>query len=246
MDKEGSVFVQSADLLESAAIDMAEQRQREEVQRIHEFVNSLETEENTHSLESPEKVDAKHFAETVQPFSSLLVDSVEKTVSTLGDLLFDLETKSLDTSDANIASNNTSNSSNQHPPSFLEKDTSAVGTLSVELNSVFRYDVTDAAEGDHYFTIEIDQKVKFQSHIVRNSATPIFNCFTALPIPNFRSLIEVSLWDAHSASKLGSSRVTAYHLMQRNADAYLWKSMGYANNSLPIFDLAGKREMNKR
>ena len=187
---------------------------------------------------------------------------MENTVSSLGNLFYELETRSLgkenktDKPQATQHQKEKLKLNNHHPTSsdsqpsddtsekLIAKDgyTAQVGKLSLQIVNAFKYNVSDAAEGDHYFTVEIDNQVKFTSQIIYGSATPIFNVSETFCIPHFRSIIDINLMDAQSASKIGYSRFTPYELMQREADRkYVWKlesvnTLSSPNNRLPIFN----------
>lgn len=210
------------------------------VQKLQEIVEAVEKTNSNPTKSSPSVTESSRI-------SSFFTDSVEKTVSSLGNLLYELETTALNEKieekhhPLKLAQNN-------QPPEHSKEDemqdeTISVGKLVMKIETVFKYDVRDAAEGDHYFTVEIDNEVKFKSRIVRNSATPIFNCSVSLQIPHFRAIVDVNLYDAQSASKIGSARLTAYQIMQRKADAKYWKSLGYVDNTISIYDTSGRQEI---
>jgi hypothetical protein len=189
-------------------------------------------------------------------FGGYLANSVDQTVSTLGNIFYNLETRtgrkgspgdklppkhSAVKKHSPAKENQTEETVNDGEGTQLEsaENIDSVGKFSLQIINAFRYDVTDAAEGDHYITVEIDKEIKFTSQIMYNSATPIFNLSLNFQVPHYRAVIDINLMDAATGSKIGFFRFTPYEYMQREADRrYVWKLESSAKNynkQIPIY-----------
>jgi len=97
-----------------------------------------------------------------------------------------------------------------------------VGRFYVHLVSVLRSEVSDAAEGSHYVTISVDdqEQTEKRTQTVHGSAAPVYNKNFRFVAAHYRSFLRLSLVDALTGRKIGQAIVSAYSLLQRDADVH--------------------------
>eukprot|EP00981_Chlorochromonas_danica_P011379 scaffold3991_cov159-Ochromonas_danica.AAC.4 len=150
-------------------------------------------------------------ADFVHPEESM--NALPVTVETVRVLASPIETKS--------NAGYRDSSSNEAPKNAIDLDfpenSNMAGQLHLSIASAFLYDVEDAGEGDYYLQVHAERQ-SYTSHIIYNSATPIFNVSYHISLPHYRSRVKVCLMDALSDVVVGQVELWPYMIMQRLAD----------------------------
>jgi len=138
----------------------------------------------------------------------------ETTSQLISDFLFDLEGGSFSFKDA-IMQGSFSSAANLLDDStasseVLDNNVLGVGLMTIKLISAFKYNVNDAADGDHYVLLSLDENTaavtgmngvtnnnnrEVKTHTVYSSATPIFNAKWVVKMAHFRSVVKLYLID---------------------------------------------------
>lgn len=167
--------------------------------------------DSTDGVPSNEIVQKEKEPELDATFGSPFFRIMESTVFNLGNVFYELEAKN-------------------GPPSSSQKlqtldpiepspTLQIAGNLVIFILTAYKYKVKDPGEGDHFVNVTVDGlSQKFSTAVVHQSATPIFNSKFTIPVPNFRAKIEVSLVDAISNVKIGSTSFTPYEVAHNAAD----------------------------
>lgn len=177
----------------------------------------------------------------------------EKTMSKLGNWLFELESEVVqgDAEPAAIIGDTTAIAdlpiSTQpvtinHPTATVAADGQSrdhAGVINLTIASAFLH-ADDAADGDYFLQISVDSVVMHTSHIVYSSATPVFNVSYALIMPHYRAMANITLIDALSDRKVGEATVWPYMIMQREADQKIERRKNDTLSRLLLRDSAGK------
>jgi hypothetical protein len=127
---------------------------------------------------------------------------------------------------SNIESNELLNRQLQEKQALLRKEhlnkTDYVGTIKIDLISLYRTDVNDAASGDHYVNISMSDDSAFEERTqsIYNSATPTFNRSFEFRARHYSSDLIMSLHDANTHRKMGQAKMSVYKLMHRDSDLY--------------------------
>ena len=129
----------------------------------------------------------------------------------------------------------------------LDNNNVGVGLMHITLMSAFKFNVRDAAEGDHYIILSLADNVsepsnyqpasmqssnnspspannglsnrEIKTNTVRSSATPIFNFSWTVKMTHFRSSLKLFLVDANTNRRIGYTKLSVVSVMQRKADA---------------------------
>lgn len=129
----------------------------------------------------------------------------------------------------------------QEPGTMLK---SGIGRIYINLKSVTKSNVTDAADGDHYVLVTLsDTSQEERTQRIINSATPEFNRAWTFIVPHFRAVMRIYLVDAVTERKVGVATTSSYSIMQRDADLYKsnWKLADYED--IPLKDITEKEEI---
>jgi hypothetical protein len=104
-----------------------------------------------------------------------------------------------------------------------------VGKIWVHINCANRFDVVDAADGDLFVQVSIEDSglsghakaaLVAKTRIIRSSAAPHFNKSWIFPVPHFHCSLRISLMNARDGSIIGSHKMTIYSLIMRDADFF--------------------------
>lgn len=153
-------------------------------------------------------------ADFVHPEESM--NALPVTVETVRVLASPIETKS-DTGYRDRSSNETQRNA---VDSDFPENSNMAGQLHLSIASAFLYDVEDAGEGDYYLQVHAEGQ-SYTSHIIYNSATPIFNVSYHISLPHYRTRVKVCLMDALSDVVVGQVELWPYMVMQRLADEHI-------------------------
>ncbi len=120
--------------------------------------------------------------------------------------------------------------------------TAGVGRIFVHLMQVTKHNVNDAAEGDHYVLLTLeDTDYEERSQRIISSATPVFDIKRVMIAPHYRALLRIYLVDASTDRKVAVATTSPYALMQRDADKYNsdWTKVPFEN--VPMHDLQDEK-----
>ena len=120
--------------------------------------------------------------------------------------------------------------------------TAGVGRIFVHLMQVTKHNVNDAAEGDHYVLLTLeDTDYEERSQRIISSATPVFDIKRVMIAPHYRALLRIYLVDASTDRKVAVATTSPYALMQRDADKYNsdWTQVPFEN--VPMHDLQDEK-----
>ena len=130
---------------------------------------------------------------------------------------------------------------------ILDSNNTGVGLMHITLTSAFKFNVRDAAEGDHYVILSLADNVsepsnyqpasmqtanatsslssanglsnrEIRTNTVHSSATPIFNVTWTVKMAHFRSSLKIFLVDANTNRRIGYTKLSVVSVMQRKAD----------------------------
>jgi hypothetical protein len=120
-----------------------------------------------------------------------------------------------------------------------------VGKLHVYIDCATRYDVVDAADGDHYVQFSIENTgltgpalatMHAKTRTIRDSAAPHFSKQWTFTVPHFKCSLKMSLINARDDSVVGSHSMSLYALMMRDADAHVESLPETANDTYLLYN----------
>ena len=170
--------------------------------------------------------------------TNMIVDSFwnfsEQAGNVIGNFFYEMESLDQSNPDEKLK---LSNSYDQLDENAIDNSHEGVGLLFIHLISVFKNNVKDIADGNHYVLLSLEDNgimKEYRTNTVFSSATPIFNIKWTVKMTNYRSAVKLFLVDATSHKKLSYAKISVYSLLQKMADENItnWKRLPIENYNM--------------